>query len=182
MHATSTTDESVQKATGRVWDEWMSELERVNASKLSHKDMAAMLVDTYDVSAWWAQTITVEYERFIGRREVGQSCEGDYQAGGSKTLPGTMDEIFAEWQAFMKGKESLNDDAFADAPTTSKTEKWRYWRVNLRGGSKVNITITQKAPGKVHLAVNHEKLANTDAVDNWKAFWKGYFKEFQGSL
>lgn len=182
MATTSTTDKSVHKATGKVWDEWMSELERIQAHKLSHKDLAAMLVADYDVSAWWAQTITVEYERFIGRREVGQSCEGDYQAGASKTLPGTMDEVLDAWEEFVAGKKSLNDDAYADTPNISKTEKWRYWRVNLQGGSKVNITITQKAPGKVGLAVNHEKLPDTDAVDAWKVFWKACFKDFQGTL
>lgn len=182
MSATTTSDQSVHKATGKVWDEWFSELERIKAHELTHKDMAAMLVDKYDVSAWWAQSITVEYERFIGRREVGQSCEGDYQAGASKTLPGTMDEIFDGWLEFVTGKGMLNDDKYADEPTTSKTEKWRYWRVNLQGGSKVNIIINQKAQGKVHLAVNHEKLPNTDAVEDWKKFWRGYFAAFKDQL
>lgn len=182
MSATTTSDRSVHKATGKVWDEWFSELERINAGKLSHKDIAAMLVDDYEVSAWWAQSITVEYERFIGRREAGQSCEGDYQAGASKTLPGTMDEIFEGWLDYVAGKDSLNNDKFAEAPSTSKTEKWRYWRVPLQGGSKVNVIINQKDQGKVHLAVNHEKLPDNTAVDAWKKYWRGCFAEFKEQL
>lgn len=182
MATQSTSDSAVYKATGKLYDEWYSILEQKKASKLSHKEIAALLVEEYDVSFWWAQTITVEYERLIGRREVGQSCEGDFQAGGSKTIAGSMDGVFKQWLQFVKDVNSLNDVPFAAEPTTSETEKWRYWRVQLANSSKVNIIINQKAAGKVMLATNHEKLEDADAVAEWKVFWKGYFKEFAESL
>ncbi len=182
MATQSTSDEAVYKATGKLYDEWYSILEQKKASKLSHKEIAALLVEEYDVSFWWAQTITVEYERLIGRREVGQSCEGDFQAGGSKTIAGSMNGVYKEWQQFVAGKDKLNDVPFKDEPTLSETEKWRYWRVLLADNSKVNVHIHQKAANKVQIAVNHEQLNNTDAVAQWKIFWKGYFKEFADSL
>lgn len=175
-------DGRVHKATGKKWDEWFSALEQVKAGEKTHKEIAVMLVEEYGTSAWWAQTVTVEYERFIGRREVGQSCEGDFQAGGSKTLSAHMDEVLDAWLDYMKDKGNLNDVPFAEEPNIRKTEKWRYWRVPLEDGSRVNINITQKAPGKAHLSVNHEKLNNTDEVDTWKQFWKGCFKEFAEQL
>lgn len=178
----SVSNERVYEATGKQWDEWFSTLEQVNASKKTHKEIAAMLYEEYGTTAWWAQTITVDYERFIGRREVGQSCEGDFQAGASKTLLANIDEVLDSWLDYIKGKNSLNDVPYAEAPSIRKTEKWRYWRVPLEDGSKVNINITQKAPGKTGLSVNHEKLNDTDAVDNWKQFWKGCFKEFAEQL
>lgn len=178
MEVKSISEEAVVKATGRVWDEWMALLEQCDAAKLNHTQIAALLQEEYEVTAWWAQTITVEYERMIGRREVGQNCTGTYQAGASKTLPGTMGTIYKAWLDYMKGKESLNDVPYEQAPTTSETEKWRYWRVALADGSKPVITITQKATGKVHLAVNHDKLNDTDAVAAWKTYWKGCFKDF----
>lgn len=182
MLTQSTSDTAVYNATHRTWEEWFAELQERKAAELSHKDIAAMLVDEYRVSAWWAQTITVEYERMIGRREVGQSCEGDFQAGASKTLHGTMDEVFEAWQEFVADVKELNGVAFDSEPTTSVTEKWRYWRVNLSNGSKVNITINQKEPGKVSHSVNHEKLQDADAVAEWKQFWRGYFNEFKDRL
>lgn len=178
MSTQTTSDASVHKATGKVWDEWMATLEQQNAAKLSHKDIAAMLVEDHGVSFWWAQTITVEYERMIGRREVGQSCEGDFQAGASKTIAGGMEGIFKDWLAFMNKKDNLNGVPYNAQPTTTKTEKWRYWRVQLANNSKVNININQKTVDKVLLSVNHEQLNNADEVDSWKTFWKSYFKEF----
>lgn len=182
MAVKSTSEEAVMKATGKVWDEWMTLLEQRGAAKLNHTQIAALLHEEYDVAAWWAQTITVEYERMIGRREVGQSCTGTYQASASKTLPGTMEAVYMAWQDHMKGKDNLNDVPYEQAPTTSETEKWRYWRVALVDGSKPVVTITQKAEGKVHLAVNHDKLNDTDAVAAWKIYWKECFKEFADQM
>lgn len=178
----STSDQAVMKATGKVWDEWLSLLEQQNLSKLSHKEIAAKLVEDHDIGFWWAQTITIEYERMIGRREVGQSCEGDFQAGASKTLAGTMDAVFTAWQNFMKDKGSLNTMPYKEQPTTTKTDKWRYWRVLLANDSKANINIHQKAPAKVGFGVNHEKLNTAEEVAEWKAFWKECLKEFQATL
>lgn len=182
MVTQSTSDEAVYKATGKLYDEWYSILEQKKASKLSHKEIAALLVEEYDVSFWWAQTITVEYERLIGRREVGQSCEGDFQAGASKTLVGTMDNVYDRWLSFVAEIDELNGVPISEEPSLSKTEKWRYWRVKLADNSKANIHIHRKAAGKVQIAVNHEQLNDADAVAGWKLFWRAYFKEFADNL
>lgn len=68
------------------------------------------------------------------------------------------------------GKDNLKDVPYAAKPTTSETDKWRYWRVLLQDGSKVNVHVNQKAAGKVQIGVNHEKLNDSDAVDKWKVF------------
>lgn len=175
-------DKSAQKSTGKVLDEWFAILEQADCNKMTHKQIAAYLYEYHQVSAWWAQTITVEYERYIGRREVGQSCQGDYQAGASKTINGTMDTVFNAWLDFAKDIKSLNNKKLTNTPSTSTTDKWRYWRTNIDDGSKVNVMFNQKAPGKEHLSVTHEKLTSTDAVDDWKIFWKVYVKEFSEQL
>lgn len=182
MDKKTTSEAAVIKATAKSWDEWFALLEQDKASQLSHKDIALSLVNKYGTSEWWAQSITVEYERFIGRREVGQSCEGDFQAGASKTVSGTIDTVLNAWGDFTADAKEVNKTAYAEAPTISKTEKWRYWRVLLTDDSKVNINITQKAQGKVHISVNHEKLTNSTAVDDWKMFWKGMLKDFAAEL
>lgn len=175
---TTTSEESVKKATGKSWSYWFEYLDKINADQLSHKEIAAKLRETEGVTSWWAQTITVEYERKVGRREVGQTCEGTFQAGATKTLPGTMDQIFFLWQEFIKEADHFNEVPFASVPQTSETLKWRYWRVNLKDGSRLSIIINQKSDEKVLLAINQEKLPDTQSVKDWKAFWKTRLQEF----
>jgi hypothetical protein len=178
MATTSVSEESLKNATGKSWPDWFDYLDRTNARQLSHKEIAASLHETAGVTGWWAQTITLEYERKIGRREVGQTSEGDFQASASKTLPGTMDQTFLQWQEFVKGVDNFNQVGFNSSPQTSETQKWRYWRVSLQDESRLSIFINQKSADKVLLAVNHEKLADAKAVEDWKGYWKTRLQEF----
>ena len=165
-------DTAVEKATGKSWGEWFSILNDVEAAKLSHKDIVQKLCANHDVEGWWAQNITVEFERSIGRRDHGQRCDGDYEVSVSKTLAGTMDDAIGSWQEFVGDARHFNDVAFANEPSTSKTDKWRYWRVNLTDGTRLNIIISQKDAGKAQLTVQHGKVQNREDADGWKVYWK----------
>ncbi len=178
MGTPSVSEESVQKATGRSWVAWFAFLNNIEAEKLPHKEIAATLYEQAGVSGWWAQSITVAYERMIGRREVGQSCVGGFRTSAGKTFSGTMDKVLIDWQEFVKGIDRFNEVPFNNLPQTSETEKWRYWRVGLRDGSLLSVNINQKSTDKVLLAVNHEKLADAQSVKDWKEYWKSFLKQF----
>ncbi len=176
MKSPTISNETVRKSTGKSWGEWFVLLKKIKAQQLSHTEIAQRLCDEYGVPGWWAQTITVEFERKIGRRELGQTCDGDYQASVSKTLPGTMDDALKKWQKYVKSKKDLCGVKFSTKPNASKTDKWRYWRVDLADGTKITVIFGNKGSGKAHLAVNHEKLPNAKAVAHWKSYWKEFLK------
>lgn len=177
MKSPTLSNESVQKATGKSRREWFSLLETINAQHLPHKETAQKLVQEFGVPGWWAQGITVEFERAIGRRVVGQTHEGDFQAAATTTLSGSMDDVLMLWQNQIKNFGDFNEVKFSNKPSSNKTDKWRYWRVNLEDGSKVAVIIGQKPTGKIHLAVNHEKLPDSNAVERWKLYWKAFLKD-----
>ncbi len=179
MTTISISQESVIKATGKSWKHWFDYLNEKDASELSHKDIAALLQEKEGVSGWWAQSITVEYERNIGRREIGQTCEGSFQGAASKTLPGNLDQVFMQWKEYVGQINEVNQVPFLHPPTDSDSPKWRYWRVNLQDGSKVSAVINQKSTDKVLFVINHEKLRDAKAVEEWKAFWKTFLNEFR---
>jgi hypothetical protein len=172
MKSRTISSEAIKKATGKSWQEWLTVLHQMKAGELSHKAIARKLYDEYKIAGWWAQGITVEFERAIGRRGIGQTCDGDYQASASKTVTGTMDQALKAWKKCVSDARDFNGVAFANRSRTSKTDRWRYWRVDLADQTKVTIVIGDKGAGKAHLAVNHEKLPNKKAVDLWKAYWK----------
>ncbi len=173
----SLTDKTVKKATGKGWNDWFAILKQEEADQLIHKDIARLLTDKYKIDGWWAQSITVEFERYLGRRQVGQVKSGTFQTAVSKTMPGNLDQVFDLWLEAVKGAEEFNSIPLAGKPAISKTEKWRYWRVNLKDGSKITITVGFKSEDKSVLTFSNEKLKDQDAIESWKAFWKDYLKK-----
>ena len=171
-------DASVIKATGKAWTEWFAILDEHEARSLPHKEIARLLREDHGVASWWSQSVTVEYEKRIGRREPGQRQSGEYTATVSRRFPGTMDEALDRWLVLLPaGSDARAFDGlpFAEEPSISRTEKWRYWRVRLADGSKVTVYISAKPGGEGSLlAVESGKLADQAAVSRWKAHWKAY--------
>ena len=172
-------DESILAATGRAWSEWLSLLQQADAGAMSHTDIARWLHERHGVPGWWSQNLTVRFEQEIGRRVPGQGCDGDFQASASATRDGELDAVFSAWRAHMGEPVSLDDVPLADPPSTTATERWRYWRARLTDGGRVTIHFSRKAPGKILIGVGHEKLASGEAVERWRAFWRGRLSEFR---
>lgn len=82
-------DEAVAKATGRDWAEWFELLETAGAAEMSHKEIAAWLIDAGHIepdNGWWAQAVTVGYEYDSGRRVKGETKDAGFQVGVQRTL------------------------------------------------------------------------------------------------
>lgn len=164
-------DQATLKATGKTMPQWLELLSGLGAADLPHKGIAAKLARDYAVPGWWAQGITVEFERFIGRRQIGQSSAGDFQTAASKTVTLTLDEALAAWRKLTEGKDEFAGVALAGEPGVSKTAKWRYWRAKLADGSNIGVVIGGTTTGKSTVAVSHEHLADASAARRWKAYW-----------
>jgi hypothetical protein len=127
---------------------------------------------------WWAQSVTVAYEQHIGARRPGQTGDGRFNVSAGRTVEGTADDLLTRWAALMAGDPGV---AYADPPSTSTTEKWRYWRARLADGSRVSVNITAKdaagGAGRCTVAVAHAGLASPGDVEGWRAFWKDRLRE-----
>jgi hypothetical protein len=164
-------DDAVKAATGKDWATWRQWIDGKGGAALSHAEIARLL-HANGVPGWWSQMVTVGYERLTGRRAMGQRCDGAFSASASRTLNGDMDQALAKWLLAVDGMTGFNDAFAEDEPRQSRSEKWRYWRIDLDDGSKVSVTICDKAGGKAIVAVGHEKLGDAAAVHKAKAFWK----------
>ena len=164
-------DAAVKEATGRDWAEWCSTLDADGAADMTHTQIARHLAQ-YGIGHWWRQMVTVGYERLIGRRAVGQRCDGDYSASASKTLPGSTDEAIARWRALVAERVEFAGAIAESEPRLSETAKWRYWKIDLDDGSRVSVNVCAKGEGKAILGINHDKLGDSDAAQRAKAFWK----------
>ncbi len=164
-------DKTIEKATGIAWPVWLERLEKAGARELSHKEIAAVLVSQFEVGGWWAQSLTVRYERDIGRRQVNQNNRGEFSTSLTKTIPMSMDDAFYWWLSVAQARSEFNGVGIVSSSTT-ETEKWRYYRAALLDGSRVVIGVYAKTPTKAGFGLQHEKLVSADHADTWRSYWK----------
>ena len=159
-------DAAVKGRTGRDWAQWKELLSAEGADAMSHRELARLVHTHHEAGGWWSQMVAVGYERMTGKREVGQSCNGYFQAGVSRALPVadfeahrwlTDDSLRARW---------LDVDATVRTATAPKSV-----RLGLPDGTIAAAWITPKGPAKCSLAITHTKLEDADAVTDAKALW-----------
>jgi hypothetical protein len=167
---------NVKKTTGKDWDEWFALLKNEEAENLSHIGIAELLTARHNVPGWWAQTITVEFERKIGRRKVGQTGDGTFQTKMTKTMKGDLDQVFNLWLNQVRKTDHFNNQEFEEEPKVSKSEKWRYWRVTLKNGLKIIASVGYKADNKSILSLTTDKLPDQNSIKEWKDYWSNYLK------
>ncbi|MEV8534348.1 hypothetical protein [Streptomyces sp. NPDC051211] len=162
-------DQALTEETGRGWAAWFAELDAWGATGRTHTDIARHLVDAYGVSGWYAQSVTVGYEQERGMREVGQSCEGDWQASGSRTVHASAERIteaFADDTLRERWLPHADFSLRTHRPGKSVTADWD------GGSSRISVYLTPKGADKTQVGLGHTKLADADAVAVYKAFWK----------
>jgi hypothetical protein len=101
-------DAKIKEATGKKWDQWFSILDRGGARDKKHGEIARFLTDTHDVEGWWAQSITVGYERARGMRLKYQQSDG-FTISASKTIAVPLDVLFDAFVDGRKRKRWLTD-------------------------------------------------------------------------
>lgn len=171
--------EAVRRATGRNWKEWFALLDKSGARSKLHKQIAAWLNSEGLLRGWWCQAVVTTYEQAIGRREVGQTCDGKWNAGASRILPGSLDDGLKLWRHAVAGARRFNGVPLASEPRVTASKKFRYWRVRLRDGSEVAVGFYRSPSGKVSLGLSHTQLASKHAVATWKEYWKKRIRSLQ---
>ena len=169
------TDEAVTAATGRGWDDWCDLIEAWPGHADGHTVIAAHLQREHGVDGWWAQTVTVGYERIAGLRLPYQQADGTFTANKSKTVSADADELRAmllsddDRQALFGGLEtSLRSGQSAKAI-----------RVELGPGVAV-FGLTARPDGRTTVSVMHERLPTAEAVEEWKFYWSEWLDAVDG--
>jgi hypothetical protein len=164
--------DAIAASTARSWEEWLAFLTEIGARDMPHPEIAERIRKTGDANGWWSQMITVAFEQHIGRRQPGQRSDGSFEMSVTRTVDGERAAVFDKLLARLEGVKAFNGVGLAAPPRTSITPKRSYWRCNMEDGTGVAFALEQKAPGKVLVAVTHDKLGSEGDAVRWRAFWK----------
>jgi hypothetical protein len=88
-----TRQKKLKKKTGHGLDHWFAVLDAFDAPKKGHTASAAHLYEAHGVPGWYAQMVTVAYERERGLRAINQTSAGDFQVSVTKSVPASIGEV-----------------------------------------------------------------------------------------
>lgn len=170
--------EKLAAATGKNWDEWLEVLDQAGAAKRTHTEIARWLTDDQGVPGWWAQSITVGYERARGLREPGQRADG-WSVTASKTIDVPVETAF---QAFEVDsiRERWLPGAELHLRTATAPRSARYdWG---DGSTRLIVGFESLGAGKCRVALEHEKLPDSQVAERMKPWWRDRIEELKTLL
>jgi hypothetical protein len=163
----SMSDEAVKAKTGMDWYGWFKLLDKEEAKKLTHTEIANLLYDKHKVPGWWCQMVTVEYERARGLRERHEQAEG-FSVSASKTIDLPLSKLFAA-----VANDAMRNKWFpwlVFEPSSQTKDK--YFRGPWRDGARLEISFYAKGAGKSQINVQINKMAKKSDVEKERAAWK----------
>ena len=161
------TDGAVAAKTGRTWRQWVDALDADGAASMTHRDIATIVHTKHHVGDWWAQTVTVGYERVKGLRERGQRRSGTYEATKSRTYNVPVAALFDAWANHAARRRWLD----GVEPVVRTATRPKSMRLRWPDGTLVAVGFTRKGRGKSAVAVAHMQLRDRAASTASKAYW-----------
>jgi hypothetical protein len=180
----SVSDEKSREKTGHGLEHWFAVLDQFGGVEKGHTAAARHLYDAYGVDGWYAQGITVAYERARGVRVLNQRRDGGYEVSVSKVLPvASADAVEAFTDAARRRRWIRSADAdlvtALSAGLSGKASKGFVVKDNGHArirypwaGTIVEIYLTPKTGGKSTIVAVSKKLSNASMVDERRGQWK----------
>jgi uncharacterized protein YndB with AHSA1/START domain len=160
-------DAVLEARTGCTWERWVSALDRVQAYTWSHREIAAHVREKYEIPGWWAQGVTVGYERIKGLRAVGQRRDGSFEATKSRTFAVPLVRLYRAFHDARSRARWLPGVKL----TVRAATRGKSMRITWPDRTSVAVAFTSKGPAKSQVAVQHGKLADRAAAARMKQYW-----------
>ncbi len=160
-------DDLIKEKTGCTWERWVYALDRHGAEQMSHRDIAALVHTKYKIDGWWAQSVTVGYERIKGLRARGQRRDGAYEAAKSRTFNVPVTTLYDAWADTRIRRRWLSGASLKVRTATAP----KSMRLGWDDGSIIAVWFTAKGPSKSAVALAHTKLPDRETADRLKQYW-----------
>jgi hypothetical protein len=162
-----TSDATIKAKTGCTWERWVHALDHHGADQMTHREIATLVNTKYKIPGWWAQSVTVGYERIKGLRARGQRRDGSYEATKSRTFNVPVAVLFDAW-ADARTRRRWLDGAKVSVRTATSPKSMR---LDWNDRSIIAVGFAAKGKAKSSVAVQHEKLPDRDTAERLKQYW-----------
>jgi hypothetical protein len=171
-------DAVIERATGKTWEQWFSILDWWGARDRSHTETARYVNEDHGVPGWWAQTVTVAYERDRGLRLKHQRPDG-FSVSASKTIAVPVGMLFDAFVDEAERAKWLTDGTLSLRTAQSGRSARFDWN---DGATRVNVGFTDKGTSRSSVALSHEKLPDAYEAETAKARWRERLEKLKSLL
>ena len=171
-------DAIIKEKTGCGWERWVKALDHKKADTWPHREIARYVNEKYKVPGWWAQTVTVGYERIKGLRAVGLRRDGSFEANKSKTFPVPLGRLYG---AFHNPRVRTRWLPGVDLTIRTAT-RGKSMRITWPDRTSVVVGFERKGPAKSLVAIQHGKLPDLASSARMKEYWAGRLGALQDML
>jgi hypothetical protein len=171
-------DAILKEKTGCTWERWVRSLDAHKAYTWPHREIAKYVAEKYKVPGWWAQTVTVGYERIKGLRAVGQRRDGLFEASKSRTFAVPVARLYRAFH-----DRSIRDRWLPGVDLTVRgATREKSMRITWPDRTSVMVWFERKGAGKSVVALAHGKLPDRAAVTLAKEYWGDRLDALKGVL
>src|SRR6185503_18178462 len=142
-------DAIIKQRTGCTWERWVKALDYAQAYTWTHREIATHVHEKYKVPGWWAQSVTVGYERIRGLRAIGQRRDGSFEASKSKTYAAPLNRLYRAWNVARTRTQWLPGVAL----TIRSATREKYIHITWPDATWVSVGFLKKGVGKSQVAV-----------------------------
>jgi hypothetical protein len=160
-------DAVLKARTGCTWERWVKALDRVQAYTWSHGEIVKHVHEKYAIPGWWAQAVTVGYERIKGLRAVGQRRDGSFEATKSRTFAVPLVRLY---RAFHDARTRARWLPGVDLTVRTAT-RGKSMRITWPDLTSVEVNFSSRGAAKSQVALSHGKLADRAAATRVKQYW-----------
>lgn len=157
---------SLLAKTGKDWRQWLGVLDRAGAASKPHREIAKLVHEEHGTPPWWAQTVTVGYERIRGLRDKGQRRGGGFDVNKSKTFNVSLEHLYDAFSAANR-RRWLGDIELR----IKKATREKSMRVLSADGTPVEIYFWSKGLNKSQVQIQHRGHGNKSAADASREQW-----------
>lgn len=159
-------NETILVATGRDWNEWCRLIDDGPGRNAEHGALVAYVIEEHGVEGWWAQSVTVGYERITGNRLPHQMADGTFTAGKTRTI-----DVDGDALREMLFDDEARADLFPGITTEMRSKPMAKVPRIAIGPGVAQISIAPKPGGRATVIIAHERLPEAADVELWKAYW-----------
>lgn len=182
-------DETVIAKTGKSLAQWYAILDEFDSRTKGHKATADFLANDHKVDFWYAQNITVGYERERGIREPGQRSDGFFAVDVSRKIEVPAAKVWEAWSdpailskwfttnavhEFREGGSYGNSDGDKGvfkriAP--NKMLRFTWENEKHCPGTVVSVAFYPQGDSATRITVTHEKLKDREGMEDMRPGW-----------
>ena len=160
-------DEAIQKKTGCNWARWVHALDMNGAATMPHRDIAKLVHTKFKTGDWWAQTVTVGFERIKGIRARGQRRDGSFEANKSRTYNVPVTVLFEAWSDEQQRRRWLSEERMKVRTATAP----KSMRLDWPDGGLITVGFMSKGKDKSSVALAHSRLPDRETAERAKEEW-----------